>query len=184
MFAGAFLFLVGGITLISASSDDSPKIGEYEKMSRTYNADMKTAVGYDETEYNVRISEVDRGYGVRRLVHLTPIGAPSYIGITGHDYDSDGEWDRVFYCGYGTDSEGGMTGCNSVIRQEARWKFEPCAGDEGKAKPFTLPEIEYAITELDAAVETTRTLENLTRLSYWDPEEERVVSVDGLMPRV
>ena len=66
--------------------------------------------------------------------------------ITGHDYDGDGQWDRIFYCGYPDLKKG----CNSVNMKTG--EFHACPADEGKVQPFTQEEIEYAKATLDQAM--------------------------------
>ena len=99
--------------------------------------------------YSVEIDESDRGEGFRRIVHLRPSGSPSYVGITGHDYNDDGRWDRVFYCGYPEVTNG----CNSFyIDPSGELVWEPCPADEDILEPFLLGELLFAEQELDQAM--------------------------------
>lgn len=132
--------------------------------------------------YEVEISEVDRGSGFERIVHLRPTDKPS-VGLTGHDYNSDGVWDRVLYCGshdlIGTHPNGWEFGCNSVIRNGSSWDFEPCPADDGQIEPFSTEAINFAIAELDSAMETIHNQDNLSEVWVWDPGRQKCVQVLG-----
>jgi hypothetical protein len=133
--------------------------------------------------YNVEIDEADRGYGFVRLVHMRPVGEPSYVGITGHDYDNDGQFDRVFYCGEHElvgqypKREGWGFGCNSVIRTANGWKFEPCPADDGVVQPFSERAINFVLAELHAAMYRLHNEDNLSERWEWDSEQKKVVKI-------
>lgn len=110
--------------------------------------------------YDVSIDESTRGNRTQLIVRLRLIGASSHAGITGHDYDSDGRWDRILYCGYPQQSNG----CNSMlIDEDGTMTFEPCAADEGKIKPFTDDDIRVARLQLAAAMAAVYNEEHIVR---------------------
>jgi len=111
-------------------------------------------------EYEVEIEDSNYEYPshAERIVDLHPLpvnyiwqgNTAIYLGITGHDYNADGKWDRVFYCGYPEKTNG----CNSVTL-DAKGRitaWEPCAADNNQVKPFTQKEVEIAIAWLDKAM--------------------------------
>jgi hypothetical protein len=133
------------------------------------------------TGYDVEINETYRGvWGM--IVHLHAVGKPSYVGITGHIYGKryDGrlsllqkDWDKVFYCGNpGRPWAKETMGCNSVLRTTRGWKFEPCDADKGM-EPFTDKEINFAMEQLDKAMQTVYNLEHRTStLEDWNKRFE------------
>lgn len=150
--------------------------GEHLVTWNLYHGELQSG----DVAYNVEIDEADRGYGFRRLVHMRPVGKPSYVGITGHDYDNDGRFDRVFYCGnhelVGQDPKGEF-GCNSVIRTASGWKFEPCPADDGVVQPFSDRAINFALAELHEAMYRLHNKDNLSQRWEWDSEQEKTVKV-------
>ncbi|MAF80594.1 hypothetical protein CL628_01125 [bacterium] len=130
--------------------------------------------------YDVEIDEADRGQTFRRIVHLYPIDAsgertgPSWVSITGHDYNDDGNWDRVFYCGM-RDTK---YGCNSVIMtRDGRWTWSPCPADEGKVEPFTMGEIKFAILRLNEAMSGVHNAKHRTStLEEWRKRHDKQFS--------
>lgn len=132
------------------------------------------------TTYRVEISEEDNGYGFERLVHLWPANKPTYESITGHDYNSDGKWDRVFYCGKHdlvNSWTSGSLGCNSVFRTRDGWKFEPCPADKGNVMPFSETAIQFAIKELDTAMSQFYKKEHLVRQWKWDAKQKKAIEI-------
>lgn len=102
-------------------------------------------------EYTVEINESNRGQGFNRIVHLRRQSTPSYTGITGHDYDDDGKWDRVFYCGYPES----VNGCNSFcITRSGERVWKPCPADKDRLQPFLLGEFIFAEEQLNKAMAT------------------------------
>lgn len=134
----------------------------------------------DET-YDVEIDDADKGNGIHRLVHLRIAGETSLKGITGHDYNGDGKWDRVFYCGehemIGQPPEGMGFGCNSVVRTPEGWRFEPCPADEGIVQPFSDMAISFAMAELDTAMKQMHNNDHLSERWEWSPEQQKTVKV-------
>ena len=109
------------------------------------------------SDFIVKINETRYGENPRQLiVHVRPLDAPAYVGITGHDYNNDGTWDRIFRCGYPEE----IYGCNSVIRERRSytssefhydsWVFDPCPANVGMV-PFTQHEIGEAKAILELA---------------------------------
>lgn len=111
-------------------------------------------------EFTVEIEDVghDSKGQLERIMHLRPTldnsiwngETASYLGITGHDYDGDGYWDRVFYCGYPNNANG----CNSVM---VKWNhditgWEPCPADKGKIQKFNQEEVDRALRYLSTAM--------------------------------
>lgn len=167
------LVVAVGVLIYTAVKDER---GEHLVTGNLYCGKFQS----DSIAYNVEIDEDDYGYGFRRLVHLKPVGKPSYVGITGHDYDDDGQFDRVFYCGnhelVGQGSKGEF-GCNSVIRTASGWKFEPCPADDGVVQPFSDRAISFALDELYAAMHHVLNEDNLSERWEWNSEQKKVVKV-------
>jgi len=169
----AIIIAVGA--LIFARSD---KQGDHLVTWNLYHGEFQT----ENATYNVEISEADRGQGFQRLVHLKLVGESGFIGITGHDYNDDEKWDRVFYCGehelVGQHPKEGYTfGCNSVIRSKDGWVFEPCPGDEDIVQPFSDKVIDFAIAELNTVMEGMHNQEHLGRRWEWDSHQQKAVMV-------
>lgn len=139
-------------------------------------------IANDGTVYRADMSENDRGFGFQTMLHLRAAqGEPFYAGITGHDYNSDGLWDRIFYCGP-TPLVEGNSGCNSMYRRrvgpyEVAWKFEPCAADEGNVEPFSEEAINMAIAKLDGARMLIGNNGHLISRWEWNEKERRVVEI-------
>jgi len=105
----------------------------------TYNGDFDG--------YTVRIEESDKGQGMRRQVHLDTIDPNSELRITGHDYDGDGAWEVIYYCGKGS------SGCNGMsLSSNGKMTWEPCNADKDKVEPFLVGEVMYAKYQLDQAM--------------------------------
>lgn len=150
-YAGLFVFLMTGF-LISV-----PRVPE--PVLQVWNI-YRGEVG----EYSVEIDESNYGRGLKRIVHLYPKGAPSWVSITGHDYNDDKEWDRVFRSGYPEQSNG----ANAVLHTRSGWKWEPCPADKDRVKPFTEEEIDFAIGELDKAMAEVYNIEHrVSTLEEW-----------------
>lgn len=141
-----------------------------------YRGELQT----ESTVYEVVIEEVNQG-SLQRHISLRPVGGPSYVGITGHDWNSDGHWDCLFYCGnhdlVQSDPDGSVLGCNSVVRTKSGWTFKPCSGDKGVVEPFSDEAISFAIAELDAAMEQVHNEDNLDQRWEWNPDQQKVVKV-------
>jgi len=116
----------------------------------------KDSVKYDYENYGGKI----KNYSVRidersienkpysKLVHLeAPDSNMVPYGVTGHDYNSDGNWERIFI------RETFSHGCNAMNFTGSEPKWEPCPADKDKVKPFTSEQIEKARNLLDKAVE-------------------------------
>ncbi len=105
--------------------------------------------------YTVEINETKKDGVWRRLVHLEPINGyekphPNPFAITGHDYDGDYCFDRVFIRPSLTN------GYNSVYftrRGERLW--EPCPADKEKLSPFIDRQVASAQSQLYLAMATT-----------------------------
>lgn len=161
------LATVGLIGCSNVSSD-------YERVSANYMGTLKTVHGDKVYSYSVRIDEVDRGYGLQRIVHLTPLEdneSTNMPSITGHDYATSGKWNRVFYGNYqvGSGTNSFCAGFSSVYRQPSGdWIWEPCDYDNGRGlKEFTSEQILFAMMELDQAVAKIRTPEHLVDYTFW-----------------
>ncbi|WKZ26781.1 MAG: hypothetical protein QY304_01620 [Candidatus Paceibacterota bacterium] len=172
--AAIALVVAVGAMIYTAVIDER---GEHLVTWNLYHGELQS----ENIAYNVEIDEADHGYGFRRLVHLRLVDSPSYVGITGHDYDNDGKWDRVFYCGnhelVGRHPEYSEFGCNSVIRTASGWKFEPCPADEGVVQPFSDRAISFAIAELDLAMSRLHNEDNLSQRWEWNSEQKKVVKI-------
>lgn len=141
-----------------------------------YKGTVQTATG----NYNVEISEDNMGYGMRRLVHLYPVDKPSYYGITGHDYNATGKWNRVFYCGKHELVRAlslSELGCNSVLLTKEGWEFEPCPADKGNVMQFSTEAINFAITELDTAMSQIYNPDHIVSKWKWNAEEKKAVEI-------
>ena len=168
--AGIALLMVASVVYLRATDER----GKHDVATNYYHGTLQTATG----NYDVFIDENDRGYGFDKIVHLRPVDAPSYEGITGHDYENHGKWDRVFYCGEnGIAGQGPATGCNAVVRTNSGWRFEPCDGDKGKVKPFTQEAIHYATTQLDNAMLKVYNREHITQQWRWDAKQKKVIQI-------
>ena len=150
---GVLVLGVTAIVVVNKSSRDSDKL-------QAWNI-YKGEVG----EYAVEIDESNRGHGFSRIVHLRPKGSPSYVGITGHDYDDDGKWDRVFYCGYPES----VNGCNSFcITRSGERVWEPCPADKDRLQPFLLGEVIFAEEQLDKAMASVHRVQfRVSTLEDW-----------------
>lgn len=89
-------------------------------------------------DYKVSINQQKLGKKLyTKLVHLDAVDSNTIpYGITGHDYDSDNKWDRIFI------QETNHHGCNAMFfneKGEARW--EPCPADKDKVDPFTKKQV-------------------------------------------
>ena len=124
-----------------------------EKVWKEYGGVLTT----DDGDFRVEISETrEPGQPFKHIVHLNPLKnnilfpeALSYQSITGHDYDNDGKWDQIFYCGF----PNANYGCNSWrLGSGSEKKYEPCPGDEKKPNAFGENEIYDAVSKLDAAM--------------------------------
>lgn len=168
----AFVLGLGVMFLAMENTSSARTLYDHEVGSRGYTGVLTTTHESGECKYTVDISEVSRGGDVRRIARLKPLHderLSEFARITGHDYNSDGEWDRVFYCGYQSVEGRSSSGCNSVTRQkDGSWTFEACRADEGLVEPFSHGEIIFAIMELDAAIGEVRKPANLNRMFFWD----------------
>lgn len=115
-------------------------------------------------DYTVEISDSDTKNGYRvRIVHLD--GTDESIRpnrITGHDYNRDGTFDRVFIMNEKFDS------CDSVYftPQGNKWDPSPASEREGK-RPFSEEQIVSAQRKLYEAVDSVKTEANKYR--HWMP---------------
>ncbi len=111
---------------------------------------------------------------MERIIHLCPTAnndiwhgeITTYVGITGHDYNGDGFWDRVFYCGYPESTNG----CNSVTLEYNHdvKSWEPCPADEHKIQKFTQDEVNLAVRYISIAMLEIHNYEHLTStLEQW-----------------
>jgi hypothetical protein len=126
------------------------------------------------TTYDVRISEVweSNGYAIR-TVELHPQGEPVYVSIVGHQYGCRiNAWDEIFYGGQKSPS-GSLTGYNSVVRDGAGWRFEPCPSDRGKVESFTEVQVFQAASLLDRAMAEFHNDEYCTGGFVWNEKEQR-----------
>lgn len=115
----------------------------------TYNGQISS----DNVLYDVEIEDCsyNNSSSISRMIHLHPVGYPRYVSISGHDYDGDGTWEKIFYCCWDGKKENG-TGCNSASfgsKGYHDWTFEPCSGDEGHVDRFTDNQIALAILKLN-----------------------------------
>ncbi|HEY4515214.1 MAG TPA: hypothetical protein VJJ22_03605 [Candidatus Paceibacterota bacterium] len=164
-FAGAVI----GIRLHSNTSNCTP--AEHAVTWDVFHGTVTTTTA----TYIVNLDEDDRGCGMRRIVHIQPEGQEG--SITGHDYNDDGKWDRIFYCEMHTKTNGHSTGCNSVLRADMGWEFEPCPSDAGEVSPFTDEQITFAIAELDAALAARGKTVQVTQKWRWNPTQKAVLKV-------
>jgi hypothetical protein len=143
----------------------------------------KGIVSTEHDLYQVEIYESDYGNGFSRIMHLGPTDDLIFKSITGHDYDDDGQFDRVFYCGnhkmVGSHSKGDEWefGCNSVTRTADGWRFKACPADQGLVQPFSAEAIEFALSELRFAMERVHNSEHISQRWRWDASEGRPVKV-------
>lgn len=95
----------------------------------------------DESRYSTQLR-------MERVAHISqePFGV---VGVTGHDYDGDGEWDEIFYCGIPESTYG----CNSIIiKTNFDPVWEPCPKDSHLLNPFDFGDIVFAKHLLDDAI--------------------------------
>lgn len=103
--------------------------------------------------YRVEIDESMRGGVWTRLVHLEPVKdyeepTPNPFAITGHDYDGDGQFERVFI------RELSVNGYNSVaFTGKGKRVWEPCPADKD-TQPFTDTQVASAQAQLYLAMAT------------------------------
>lgn len=128
-------------------------------------------------QFTVKIEDSlhnDSNGQVERIIHLYPTTdnnifpepSATYAGITGHDYDGDGFWDRVFYCAYPEP----INGCNSVTLQYNHdiKNWEPCPADKRKVQQFTQDEVDLAVRYISMAMLEVYNHEHLTStLEQW-----------------
>lgn len=128
-------------------------------------------------QFTVKIEDSlhnDSNGQVERIIHLYPTAnnnifpdeIATYAAITGHDYDGDGFWDRVFYCGYPES----INGCNSVTLEYNHniKSWEPCPADEHKVQQFTPDEVNLAVRYISMAMLEVHNYEHLTStLERW-----------------
>lgn len=106
--------------------------------------------------FTVLITETQReGEHVQQIVHLyakVP-GSTNVNAIMGHDYNADGRFDRVFFCG----SHELIYRCNSVVFSDGggKWRWEPCPSDRSRV-PFTDQEVFEAQALLYLALSRVR----------------------------
>jgi hypothetical protein len=160
---------------------------DHEREAWNYQGEITTTHDDQSYSYKVEISDLDRGNGLSRIVHLNPtygdFASESLASITGHDYNFDGRWDRIFYCGYQTTKDGHKSGCNSVTQQSSgHWEFDACSSDSEKVQPFTHGEIAFAILELDEAVKQVPSYKNLDRVHFWDESEQQCLYAEKIGP--
>lgn len=104
--------------------------------------------------YRVEIDEDLRGGVWTRLVHLEPIECckepqPKPYAITGHDYEGDRLFNRVFI------REFVVNGYNAVaFTSKGKWSWEPCPADKDRVRPFTDRQIAQAKAKLNLAMAT------------------------------
>lgn len=165
--AGLALTMVIGVLYIHSTDERGKHLVTWNVYSGTLTTPSASR------GYNVEISESDRGFGFVRILHLWPVGRPGFEGITGHDYDNDGQWDRVFYCGsLHPNKDGKSGGCNSVLRTRSGWRFEPCDADKGNIDPFSPAQISFAISELDIAMRELHNREHLVSQWKWNSQKK------------
>jgi hypothetical protein len=97
------------------------------------------------------------GSGPERTVEIM-LSTNTLSGISGHDFNTDGVWDEITWCGYDTN----RSGANSYVRTKKGWKWQPCDIDK-KYAPINEAEIANAIKSLDAVL-TNRSINNLKRV--------------------
>lgn len=179
------VFIIVGFTGYSLHKTD-----DHERMSALYAGPIKTTLGDEVYSYGVIINEVDRGDGLRRIIHLTPAKdnvRTNLPCISGFDYNADGTWDRISYSDYqvslGTNSF--RAGVNNVYRlNSGDWSWEPCSSDKDYGlKPFTPEQILFAMMELDRAVAQIRNPEHLAEYSFWADKDKRGVPVIAVKAR-
>ncbi len=160
------LFLALLVVVSSACSS------RHEVASNTYYGELKN----EDVVYKVEIYETTYSDSSSlRVVHLNPKGESDESWITGHDYNNDGEWDAIFYCGKHKMVDPNNSGCNSVIKRARGgvWDFVPCKADEGRVKPFGWAAIAFAVNELDRAMARVRNQDNLARQWRWNVELDK-----------
>ncbi len=118
--------------------------------------------------YRVEVDETKKNGVWQRLVHLEPMNAyekphPDPFALTGHDYDGDYCFDRVFI------RPSSINGYNAVYftrRGERLW--EPCPADKDKLSPFTDKQVASAQAQLYLAMATTHNEAHIvTTLKDW-----------------
>jgi hypothetical protein len=156
------------------------KKDDYERMSAVYEGHLETTHGTNSYTYFVEIREVDYGYGLSRIIHMTktPIDTNSSLNvqITGQDFPvADGSWDRIFYGGYKFTSGTNIytAGYSSVLHESSgSWRFEPCGSDADHGiKPFSNEEILFAMQELDEALTQIRNPKHQVHMYFWNNKE-------------
>jgi len=102
--------------------------------------------------YRVTIDETKEDDQRRYMVHLEPANGydephPAPFAITGHDYDGDGQFDRIFIRITSSDGSNAITFTGKGVRN-----WEPCIADEGEAQPFTDAQVALAQAKLYQAL--------------------------------
>lgn len=136
---------------------------------KTHNRDQLSDVLWEEftgttSDYKVEISDSERKDGHRkRIMHLEALNENTQPQrITGHDYNQDGNFDRLFIMSQKLGS------CNSVYFTPNGRVWEPCPADaEKKGIEFTDAQVIDAQRKLYDALATVRTEEHKTR--HWTP---------------
>jgi hypothetical protein len=103
--------------------------------------------------YAVRIEEdLVKEQKVKKFVYIEAIDEKKTVpcSVTGHDYNADGEWDRIFI------RSREINGYNSVVfMEDGKTKFEPCGADKDRVKMFSPEEMQQAralLKKADTAV--------------------------------
>lgn len=115
-------------------------------------------------KYRVEISEsYNKNGNKKRLIHLDALDEKTVPNrITGHDYDIDDHFERVFIM------EKEFDACDSVrfTQKGVVWEPSPSSKGQGK-KPFTEEQIAEAQSKLYNSLDIVRTGDNKTR--HWVP---------------
>ncbi len=103
-----------------------------------------------------------------RIVHITSM-TNTLFSVSGHDYNMDGRWDRLYWCGYNNST----AGCNSyVLDSTGHWVYEPCIADVERA-PIPEFEILILVKRLNEALKARRPeYINRNRTFNYQPEEQ------------
>lgn len=139
----SLLSMMFGVFIIVGCSKSEPKLEVWNIYKGEFAA------------YRVVIDESTRGGVCTRMIHLEPLNdyeepTPKPFAMTGHDYDGDGQFERVFI------REKPIDGYNAVeFTGQGKRVWEPCSGDKDRIQPFTDAEVASAQSQLYLAMAQT-----------------------------
>jgi len=114
--------------------------GDNSEAHNTYSGEFES--------YKVLIDEDREEDHCRYMIHLEPVNGydephPTPFAVTGHDYDGDGQYDRIFVRDTSKDGSNGVAFTGRGVRM-----WEPCSADRDRVQPFTDTQVAAAQAKL------------------------------------